>query len=160
MFTRTRALLSAHGYAAYEISNFARAGRACAHNLNYWRAGAYLGVGAGAHSFAPRPAPQRWGNEKSPVRYIERATSQGRARATEETLGDAQARGEFAFLGLRCSDGFSGTDFASRFGCEPATAFPHLSRLAREGLLQSVDGRWQLTGRGLLVADSVFATFL
>jgi oxygen-independent coproporphyrinogen-3 oxidase len=49
MFTRTRAVLAARGYAAYEISNFARAGRACAHNVNYWRAGANHGVGAGAH---------------------------------------------------------------------------------------------------------------
>jgi oxygen-independent coproporphyrinogen-3 oxidase len=161
MFTRTRAVLAAHGYEAYEISNFARGGRVCAHNLNYWRAGAYLGVGAGAHSFADQPAPgRRWGNEKSPVRYIDRATARGDARASEELLTPEQARGEFAFLGLRCSDGFAVADFAARFGCDPATAFPHLAGLARDGLLRLADGRCRLTERGLLVADSVFATFL
>jgi putative oxygen-independent coproporphyrinogen III oxidase len=161
MFTRTRAVLGAHGYAPYEISNFARPGRACAHNLNYWRAGAYLGVGAGAHSFADSPAPgRRWGDEKSPVRYIERATASGDARASEELLTPEQARGEFAFLNLRCSDGFAVADFVDRFGSDPRDAFSHLDGLARDGLARLVDGRWSLTARGLMVADSVFATFL
>ena len=161
MFSRTRALLAAHGYEAYEISNFARAGRACAHNLNYWRAGAYLGVGAGAHSHAAQPAPgRRWGNEKSPVRYIERATAAGDARASEEMLSSSQARGEFAFLNLRCRDGFAAGEFTARFASEPQDAFPHLATLQRDGLIQLADGRYRLTERGLLVADSVFATFL
>lgn len=161
MFTRTRAILAAHGYAAYEISNFARPGRECAHNLNYWRAGAYLGVGAGAHSFAPAPAPgRRWGNDKSPVRYIERATATGAARASEEQLSGAQARGEFVFLALRCRDGFAVADFSARFGADPTAAFPHLVALERDGLLEHAADRWRLTARGLLVADSVFATFL
>ena len=161
MFGRTRAVLAAHGYEAYEISNFARPGRECAHNLNYWRAGAYLGVGAGAHSFAARPAPgRRWGNEKSPVRYIERASASGAARAGEEQLSVAQARGEFVFLALRCRDGFSAADFAARFGLDPHEAFPHLAGLERDDLLGRAADRWRLTPRGLLVADSVFATFL
>lgn len=161
MFTRTRAVLSGHGYEPYEISNFARPGRACAHNLNYWRAGAYLGVGAGAHSFAAHPAPgRRWGNEKSPPRYIARAADGGTARVAEEQLSDGQARGEFAFLGLRCSDGFDCGAFATRFGADVAVAFPHLAQLVRDGLVHLGDGRCRLTPRGLLVADSVFATFL
>jgi oxygen-independent coproporphyrinogen-3 oxidase len=161
MFTRTRAMLAAHGYAAYEISNFARPGRACAHNLNYWRAGAYLGVGAGAHSFAPRPAPgRRWGNEKSPVRYIERASRDGSACASEEVLSEAQARGEYVFLGLRCSDGFSAGGFTARFGADPARVFPQLAAFERDGLLERDGDRWRLSDRGLLVADSLFAQFL
>ncbi|MBX3028228.1 radical SAM family heme chaperone HemW [bacterium] len=161
MFTQTRRVLAASGYDAYEISNFARPGRACAHNLNYWRAGAYLGLGAGAHSFAPHPAPgRRWGNEKSPVRYTERATASGTARASEEQLSEAQARGEIAFLGLRCTDGFALDEFAARFGCDAASAFPHLDRLVRDGLVEIAGDRCRLTARGLLVADSVFATFL
>jgi oxygen-independent coproporphyrinogen-3 oxidase len=154
-------VLAAHGYDAYEISNFARPGRACAHNLNYWRAGAFLGVGAGAHSCAARPAPgRRWGNEKSPLRYIERASASGAARASEEHLTFAQARGEYVFLGLRCSDGFAVDDFTARFGADPSVAFPHLAALARDDLLHLAGGRWHLTARGLLLADSVFATFL
>ncbi|MDX2170285.1 MAG: radical SAM family heme chaperone HemW [Deltaproteobacteria bacterium] len=161
MFTHTRTALAAHGYAAYEISNFAKPGRACAHNLNYWHAGAYLGVGAGAHSFASHPAPgRRWGNEKLPARYIERARRDGSARAGDEVLSDAQARGEFVFLGLRCSDGFAAAAFARRFGSEFAQAFPHAEAFVRDGMLECAGGRWRLTERGLLFADSVFATFL
>ncbi len=161
MFTRTRSVLTAAGYAPYEISNFARPGRACAHNLNYWRAGAYLGVGAGAHSYAARPAPGgRWGNEKSPSRYLERVGADGHARASEEHLTVEQARGEFVFLNLRCSDGFAAADFTTRFGLDVATAFPHLAALTRDGVLEHAADRWRLTARGLLHADSVFATFL
>jgi oxygen-independent coproporphyrinogen-3 oxidase len=161
MFTHTRSFLAAHGYAAYEISNFAHPGRACAHNLNYWQSGAYLGVGAGAHSFSLFAAPgRRWGNEKLPARYLERVRADGHARVGEETLSDTQARGEFVFLGLRCSEGFAAASFARRFGLELGRAFPHADAFVRDGLLECVAGRWRLTARGLLFADSVFATFL
>jgi len=161
MFTHTRTALAARGYAAYEISNFAQPGRACAHNLNYWRAGAYLGVGAGAHSFSLEPTPgRRWGNEKRPQRYIDRARSEGHARVSEESLGETQARGEFVFLGLRCSDGFAAAAFRRRFAVDFTRAFPHADAYVRDGLLELVDARWRLTARGLLLADSVFASFL
>jgi oxygen-independent coproporphyrinogen-3 oxidase len=161
MFTRTQALLAAHGYAQYEISNYAPPGRECAHNLNYWRAGAYLGVGAGAHSFARHPAPgRRWGNEKSPGQFLERIRADGHARRGEETLSSEQARGEFVFLGLRCRAGFDGAEFARRFGAEFPRAFPHIETFIRDGYLERVADAWRLTERGLLLADSIFATFL
>lgn len=161
MFTQTRHHLAAHGFAAYEISNFTRPGRECAHNLNYWRAGAYLGVGAGAHSFAPRPAAgRRWSNERLPQRYLERVRAGGHARVSEEHLSPEQARGEYAFLGLRCTEGIGAAAFAERFGLEFPRAFSHVERLRCDGLLEQVAGRWRLTPRGLLLADSVFATFV
>jgi len=161
MFTRTRALLAAHGYAQYEISNYATPDHACAHNLNYWHAGAYLGVGAGAHSFARVPPPgRRWGNEKAPGRYIEQVRGAGHARVTEEALSVEQARGEFVFLGLRCSAGFDETVFAQRFEVDFPSAFPHAAAFVRDGFLESVDRHWRLTERGQLFADSIFATFL
>src|SRR5690606_14664569 len=107
----------------------------------------------------PAP-PRRWGNIKSPARYIESTTATGHARASEEVLDEAQARGEFAFLGLRCTEGFAEADFAARFGRTPEDAFPHLEGLLRDGLLERDADRWRLSERGLLVADSVFATFL
>src|SRR5262249_54103384 len=126
MFGRTQALLGAAGYVQYEISNYARPGRPCRHNLNYWRAGAYLGVGAGAHSFARTPAPGiRWSNERSPGAYIARVRADGHARAVEDPLTDRQAQGEFVFLGLRCREGIDASEFGRRFGIEFSTAFPH-----------------------------------
>jgi oxygen-independent coproporphyrinogen-3 oxidase len=161
MFNRTQTLLAAHGYAQYEISNYARPGRACAHNLNYWRAGAYLGVGAGAHSFAAHPAPgRRWANEKNPGAYIERVSGDGHARTSDEALTPAQAQGEFVFLALRCIDGFAAAAFAQRFGVDVRHAFPHVDSFVRDGFLECVGNRWRLTARGLLFADSIFATFL
>ena len=161
MFTRTRTILAAHGYAHYEISNYAVPGRECAHNLNYWRAGSYLGVGAGAHSFARAPEPgRRWGNEKSPGLYMERVTKTGQARVSEETLSAEQARGEFVFLALRCRAGFDGDEFERRFGLDVPQAFPHADTLIRDGFLERADRWWRLSERGLMVADSVFATFV
>ncbi len=161
MFTRTQELLGAAGYEQYEISNYARPSRPCRHNLNYWRAGAYLGVGAGAHSFARAPAPGiRWSNERSPGTYMARVRAAGHARATEDALTDRQAQGEFVFLGLRCREGIDGNEFGRRFGVEFSAAFPHAAAFGRDGLLARDGQRWTLSERGLMVADTIFATFL
>jgi oxygen-independent coproporphyrinogen-3 oxidase len=163
MFTRTREILAAHGYAQYEISNYARPGYACRHNLNYWHGGLYLGVGAGAHSYA-RPASResgsRWSNEQVPGAYMTAVEQHGHAGRAVEELTARQARGEFVFLGLRCLDGFAAADFYARFGADLPVVFPHVTALCSDGLLRCNDGRWKLTARGMLLADSVFATFL
>jgi oxygen-independent coproporphyrinogen-3 oxidase len=161
MFTRAREVLGAAGYPQYEISNYARRGRECRHNLNYWRGGDYLGVGAGAHSFCRTPRPGvRWSNEKIPGVYLERVGASGGARVSQEALSRRQAQGEFVFLTLRCLAGFDSESFAERFGVSFAEAFPHVTSLARDGLIEHGDHHWRLTERGLLVADSVFATFV
>ena len=161
MFTSAQEILGEAGYAHYEISNYARPGRECRHNLNYWRGGAYLGVGAGAHSFAREPKPgRRWSGERNPNAYTRRVREQGHARTFEESLTSSQARGEFVFLGLRLRTGFDGEEFASRFGVDFASAFPHARSLQADGLLLASGPRWRLSERGLMLADSVFATFL
>ena len=160
MFGRVRARLAAGGYAQYEISNYAPPGHECAHNLNYWRSGDYLGVGAGAHSWArDGDHGQRWSNERSPGRYLERIRDQQQARVSDETLSPAQARGEFAFLGLRCRAGIECALFEERFGLPLRHAFPHIDGFERDGFVEQVAGSWRLTERGLLFADTVFATF-
>jgi putative oxygen-independent coproporphyrinogen III oxidase len=162
MFTRAQEVLGAAGYRQYEISNYARPGRACRHNLNYWRSGPYLGVGAGAHSYAPAwPAGgRRWSNEKNPNAYLRAVHQHGHACTASEALDARQTQGEFVFLGLRCLDGISSAEFRRRFGAELLAVFPHVCELAERALLEERDGRWQLTAQGLLLADSVFATFL
>ncbi len=163
MFTRTQEVLGAAGYQQYEISNYARPGQQCRHNLNYWRSGSYLGIGAGAHSYAePGGADhgKRWSNQKIPAAYIDAVEQEGHARSGLEILDARQAYGEFMFLGLRCLDGITDDQFHARFGTDVSTAFPHVKRLRQDELLQFDQGRWRLTPRGLLLADSVFATFL
>jgi oxygen-independent coproporphyrinogen-3 oxidase len=156
MFTRTREIFAAAGYAPYEISNFARPGRECRHNLNYWQSGEYLGVGAGAHSFA---IGRRWSDEKSPVAYLAKVGANGHARAFEEALTAEQSRGEFIFLGLRLASGFEEKRFRDLFGLDFLSAFPHAAALRTDGLLDTVGDHWRLSPRGLLLADTIFATF-
>ena len=162
MFEAARERLGAAGYRAYEVSNFAQAGFESRHNLNYWRAGAYLGVGAGAHSHEPlESGARRWSNEKDPDAYVERVARSGFAVATEETLGLQTAAGEFVFLHLRTTEGLAEQEFSARFGMRVEEAFPDTARLIAYGLLERrVAGRLALSARGLLVADDVFTTFV
>lgn len=162
MFEMTQERLGAAGLSHYEISNYARPGHECRHNLNYWRCGAYVGVGAGAHGHAPagRTGARRWSNHKPPGRYLEEVARHGHGRAAEEQISEAQAQGEMMFLALRCRSGVCDDAFRSRFGRSIEAAFPHVANLRRDGLLAHEAKRWRLTDRGLLLADSVFATFL
>jgi oxygen-independent coproporphyrinogen-3 oxidase len=160
MYQHVRSALAAGGYGQYEISNFARPGRAARHNQCYWRSGAYLGIGAGAHSFADRPGwGRRWSNERLPERYIAGAAA-GDAVAAGETRTFETAAGEFMFLGLRETNGIDVTSFAERFGRPVADLYPIVDDFCTDGLLVARDGRLALSERGLLVADSVFAAFV
>ena len=172
----TRDRLARAGYRHYEISNWARPGRECRHNLVYWRAAPYLGLGAGAHSFF---AGRRFANVDAPNRYIEAiresleeraATGKGTLRqvATGETPDEATLRADAMILGLRLLEGVSTTDFATRFGLTPQQAFPTaIDRHLATGLLTRVapdregDGdRLRLTARGLLLSNEVFIDLL
>lgn len=162
LFEEARARLGAAGYRAYEVSNFALPGFESRHNLNYWRGGAYLGIGAGAHSHEPlRRGARRWSNERDPEIYARRALCAGAAVAAQETIDLPAAAGEYAFLGLRTAEGLEEAAFRARFGASLEELFPETRRMLGEGLLErSAGGRIALTHRGLLLADSVFASFL
>jgi oxygen-independent coproporphyrinogen-3 oxidase len=162
MFLEARERLGRAGYRAYEVSNFALPGHEARHNLNYWHAGAYLGIGAGAVSSHPVAGGggRRWTNEKDPARYMSRALRDGDAATEVDAIDGRQSRGEFAFLNLRLADGFTEAAFRERFGVDVEEVFPNLEDVVGPGLVDRRDGRLALTPRGLLVGDSVFATFL
>jgi oxygen-independent coproporphyrinogen-3 oxidase len=148
------------GYRHYEISSFAQPGFRSRHNANYWNGINYLGLGAGAHSYANEPNwGRRWSNERNPRRYMEQALTQGETRSVEETLTRAQAMGEFMFLNLRQLDGFAVPTFTARFGVDIHTTFPQVDTLIADGLLTQEEERIKLSEKGLLLADSVFASF-
>jgi oxygen-independent coproporphyrinogen-3 oxidase len=161
MFEEARSRLAGAGYRAYEVSNFARPGFESTHNLNYWHAGPYLGVGSGAHSHEPRGrGARRWSNERDSALYTSRALQSGRAVVHEEALGPQQAAGEFVFLHLRTTEGVGEDAFRARFGSPLEETYPEVLRLLADGLLERrPDRRVALSPRGLLVADSVFASF-
>ena len=161
MFDEARIRLGAAGYRAYEVSNFALPGFETRHNLNYWQAGAYLGLGAGAHSYHPLPrGGRRWANEEDPGRYTDRILDKGNALVFEETLDGRKSAGEFAFLNLRLAEGFPEARFCERFGRRIDEVFPAVTEMEASGLLERRGGSLSLTPRGLRVADSVFTAFL
>lgn len=161
MYQHARAAFAAAGYEQYEISNFARPGHEARHNQSYWRGVDYLGLGAGAHSYAHVPAwGRRWSNERLPDRYIA-AVGRGDATATRETLSFETAAAEFVFLGLREMRGIDPAAFATRFGRSIDEVHPSLALYRRDGFLEErPDGRIALSERGLLLADSIFASFV
>lgn len=161
MADATDEVLGAAGFTRYEISSWARPDRESRHNTAYWDGSDYLGLGAGAHSFAATPAPgRRTANERLPARYVEAVAATGTAVASDERLTEAQARAEFCFTGLRRLAGIDTAAFRRRFGCDVDTAFPHVEQLVAQALLERGAGRLRLTPRGLRFADTVSASFL
>ncbi|MCX7152042.1 MAG: radical SAM family heme chaperone HemW [Proteobacteria bacterium] len=130
------AALGAAGYRHYETSAYARAGRESRHNLNYWRFGDYLGIGAGAHSklsFSDRIIRQmRW---KHPRTYLEQA-GQGRHVQEESVVGRTDRVFEFMMNALRLTDGFLAEDFVARTGLPLAAAERGLAEAETRGLIR------------------------
>jgi oxygen-independent coproporphyrinogen-3 oxidase len=162
MYAMVREELPRRGFPMYEISNYAAPGHEARHNLTYWRAESYLGIGAGAHSFArDGVGGRRWWNERAPNRYMERALASGAAEAGGETIDERTAAAEFVFLNLRLREGFALDAFQSRFGRSFDSIFNAQSApLIEGGLLERDKQRIRLSDRGLELADSVFAEFL
>jgi oxygen-independent coproporphyrinogen III oxidase len=162
MYAMVRSRLPQLGYPMYEISNYSHPGCEARHNLTYWRGQSYLGIGAGAHSYAADGAAgRRWWNERLPATYIERASKSGAAQAGNETLDAAVSASEFTFLNLRLTQGLELRRFTERFGVTFEERFGRvLERLIEGGLLLHEEGRVRLSSRGLELADSVFAEFL
>ena len=133
-------VLTGAGLANYEISNWARPGHECRHNLLYWRQGDYRGFGCAAHSHA---AGRRWWNVRTPERYIAAVSSGASPVAGDEHLDAATRRHEGLVLALRTRDGV------------PADALDADDDL--DGLVESsTDGtRVTLTLGGRLVANEV-----
>lgn len=130
--------LEASGLEWYEISNWAKPGHRCRHNLLYWREGEYLGIGCAAHSHRHG---RRWWNVRTPERYIAAIESGRSAEAAGERLDGAARRLERLQLAVRTADGV------------PASSLPvdELGGLVRVG----ADGRAVLTVRGRLLANEV-----
>ena len=162
MYQTVREEIPRRGYAMYEISNYAAPGHEARHNLTYWRGQTYLGIGAGAHSYAgDGRGGRRWWNEKLPSRYIAAIEERAIAEAGAETCDEATAQSEFVFLNLRLRDGFALADFHERFGRNFECIFGGVATpLFNNGLLTLERGRIKLTDRGLEMADSVFAEFV
>ncbi|MGH7887045.1 MAG: radical SAM family heme chaperone HemW, partial [Candidatus Binatia bacterium] len=151
------------GVNRYEISNYAWPGWHSRHNVNYWRSGDYLGLGAGAHSYkrgGDGVTGRRWSNEKSPAKYMAQVAASSQAIVDREQIDGAKAAGEFMFLGLRMTAGVSTELFRSRFGAAPAELYPRIQTWIDGDFLVESDGVLRLTAKGLLLANAIFVEFM
>ena len=148
------------GYAHYETSAYAKPGRECRHNLNYWRFGDYLGIGAGAHgkiSFADRVT--REARYKQPGAFMENAVV-GTAIQEEKTIARNELAFEFMLNALRLTDGFAVSLFTERTGL-PITAITRQLDLAEErGLIVRDIKHIQPTEKGQLFLNDLLEMFL
>jgi putative oxygen-independent coproporphyrinogen III oxidase len=155
------AVLAAHGYLRYETSAFARASRQCAHNLNYWSYGDYLGLGAGAHGKLTRQEGndtivERSTHLREPRRY-QASAAQG---PDWRVVPPMDLPFEFMMNSLRLMAGFPAATFVQRTGLSIDTVRSTLSRLAGEGFVEAFDRGWRPTPRGQSFLNDVIARFI
>jgi oxygen-independent coproporphyrinogen-3 oxidase len=153
--------LVAAGYANYEVSAWSRAGKECAHNVNYWTYGDYLGLGAGAHAkLTSDRGIIREERVAHPREYLRRIAA-GDAIARSQPITGAELVFEFMLNNLRLNRGFSITAFTERTGLQPTAVMPGLEASRAQGLLSEVGpGRWQPTELGRRFLNDLQANFL
>lgn len=160
MQAAAQATFAAAGLARYEVSAFARGGRRCAHNLNYWRFGDYLGIGAGAHGkLSSRASILREVREAHPRHYLERAGGAGFVRASHQVPA-AELPFEFMMNALRLVDGVEDSLFTERTGVPLAAIEPVLARARARGLLHDARGHLGASALGLRFLNDLLELFL
>lgn len=158
MYALTKEMLRERGYGRYEVSNYAKEGYACRHNLTYWTGGDYTGFGLGA---ASKVGNIRYRNETDLAEYVERTTAGENICYVEEVLETEDEMSEFFILGLRKTDGVSRKEFAERFSAEVPDVYEDLIRkFSREGLLVCSGDRIAFTDRGLDISNYVLCNFM
>ncbi|WP_312935982.1 radical SAM family heme chaperone HemW [Pseudomonas sp.] len=154
-----QALLAAHGFAQYEVSAYAQPGRAARHNLNYWRFGDFIGIGAGAHgklSLADGRIVRTW-KTRLPKDYL---NPEKPYKAGEKVLPVDELPFEFLINALRLTEGVEADLFTRRTG-QPLAQLAAARRLAEQkGLLQVEPDRLAATARGQLFLNDLLQYFL
>jgi oxygen-independent coproporphyrinogen-3 oxidase len=150
--------LQSAGYEQYEISNFARPGHRCAHNLNYWANGEYVGLGVGAASFR---GGVRSVHTRSLERYVTAALDRRAIPSEAERLEGRRRAGEAIMLALRTAQGVSLRAFKERYGIDVMADYaPIVARFADTGLLERIGDSVRLTRRGRFLANDVCGAFI
>jgi len=154
------ARLAENGYVHYETSAWAKSGRECRHNLNYWRFGDYLGIGAGAHSKLSFPdRVERSMRCKDPRNYLERA-ARGEPVQERKEVGRADLVFEFMMNALRLPEGFPVALFLERTGLQIAVAERPLREAEARGLIVRDHERIRPTDLGQSFLNDLLQLFL
>jgi oxygen-independent coproporphyrinogen-3 oxidase len=184
MQSECQALLAQSGFEQYEVSAYAREGARCRHNLNYWRFGDYVGIGAGAHGKISASLPhgvQRTEKARQPRAYLEEVGGIEASGGIERKGGIAEFGSaiprprrigerkpvpasdlpfEFMLNALRLNDGFALADFESRTGLGAGTVEPRLRAALERGLVEFEPPRWRASGLGRRFLNDLQAAFL
>lgn len=154
MYADTIDFLAKHGFKQYEISNFAKSGFECKHNIKYWQCREYIGLGAAAHSYIDG---RRFYNTSDLSAYAD-----GNYHVSDEIiLSERDKISEFMIMGLRMTEGVSRAEFKRRFGIEPERVYGgELGRFTNNGLMKKTESGYALTRRGIDVSNSVLCEFV
>jgi putative oxygen-independent coproporphyrinogen III oxidase len=157
LYDTTQEVCAAAGLPAYEISNHARPGAECRHNLVYWRAHEYAGIGPGAHGRLDVDGARRaTATERRPESWLTRVESSGHGVVSDEALTSEQTADEFLLMGLRLAEGVDPARYA-RLAGRPLDE-RRIALLREEGAVETTpDGRLRVTLAGFPVLDAVVA---
>lgn len=158
MYEDTAAILQEYGYSRYEISNYAKPGCECRHNMGYWQRKEYLGIGLGASSLIRNT---RFCRSFDLTGYLSGAGPAENFWEEREELTVKDEMEEFMFLGLRMMRGVSKSEFLRLFGIPMDQVYGEpLYKMEKNGLLEITEDRVRLTESGIHISNYVFAQFL
>ncbi|RJQ46315.1 MAG: radical SAM family heme chaperone HemW [Nitrospiraceae bacterium] len=158
MYNQTIDYLKDEGYVHYEISNFAKPGFICKHNLNYWDRGPYYGAGLGAHSFMNS---MRSHNTESLEEYLKIISEGQRPVIKTEHITEDKSIAEAIFLGMRKTEGIDIPSFTVHYGKDICTLYEkQIKDMQDAGLLEKGNNALRLTRKGILLSNEVFARFI
>jgi oxygen-independent coproporphyrinogen-3 oxidase len=156
-------LLRAEGFLQYEVSAYARDGAQCRHNLNYWRFGDYIGIGAGAHGKLSIDLPQnilRTAKPKQPRDFQSVLRHPGPPIGERATIASGELPFEFMLNALRLNEGFEREEFEARTGLALESIATGLGRAQERGLLEMRGHSWRPTELGRRFLNDLQQSFL
>lgn len=155
MYRDTKRILKEHGYMRYEVSNYAKEGKECKHNVTYWTRGNYAGFGLGASSMVENI---RWHNTENMDKYIKNPTE---SKEDMEKLSLNDCMEEFMFLGLRMMQGVSKKRFFKEFDMNMDEVYGDvLKKWEKTGHLKMEGDNVSLTDSGIDISNAIFTDFL
>ncbi|MBD3218059.1 MAG: radical SAM family heme chaperone HemW [candidate division Zixibacteria bacterium] len=158
MFREAIVMIKNAGYRQYELSNFARPGYECRHNLVYWKMGDYLGFGPSAHSLYKRT---RWANYPDLKKYADYLNTERLPRNSEERLSPERKAEEYMMLSLRLDEGIELDEYRKISGVDLMNMKkPIVNGLIKSGLAEISGKRLRLTLDGAMVADEIIAQLI
>jgi oxygen-independent coproporphyrinogen-3 oxidase len=156
------AFLAENGYGRYEISNFAKPGFECRHNLNYWDNGEYLGLGLNSHSALRLKGDwTRFNNTENLSEYINEVGEGKLPVRNTQKIEKQEEMFETVMLGLRKIKGISRSEFQARFNVDPVTEYaPAIAELELDGMIEVTEESLRLNRRGLDFQNEALLKFM